>query len=124
MERGAHRRVERHHYVEAHAALAHASRQNRLDPNSHRQAVAAFDALWADVAHIPVDETVLHSAAGLAALNALRGSDAVHCASAPAAASDDVFAVTGDRELLRAWSALGIAAIDALSPRWGCGSRR
>jgi len=48
----------------------------------------------------------------LGAGHALRGYDAVHCATALAVASEDFVAIAGDHDLLRAWSELGIATID------------
>jgi uncharacterized protein len=99
-------------YVEVHAALACAMRQGRIDATSHREALNLFAVLWEDVVHIPVDDAVIRHAALLSAPHALRGYDAVHCATALAAASDDFVALSGDRDLLQAWSALGIATIN------------
>jgi len=99
-------------FVEVHAALAQARRQGRLDDISHRRAIADFDPIWEDMVQVPVDGAVIRHAATLSASHALRGYDAVHCATALAVASDDFVAVSGDRDLLRAWSDLGIATID------------
>jgi len=99
-------------YVEVHAALAQATRMDRLSTDEHRRAVQAFEVLWGDVAQIAPGAAVLRSAAVVTASHALRGYDAVHCASALAAASDDFVAVAGDHALLRAWSDLGIPVVD------------
>lgn len=99
-------------YVEVHAALAQAARHGRLDAAEHREALASFETIWEDIARIPVDSLVIGHAATLAATQALRGYDAVHCATALAVASDDFVAVAGDRRLLEAWRELGVATID------------
>lgn len=100
-------------YVEVHAALAQAVRQRRLDELTHRRALRDFSTVWADVAHVPADDAVIRRAASLTLAHALRGYDAVHCATALAVASEEDFvAVSGDRDLLRAWGALGVATID------------
>lgn len=100
-------------YVEAHAAIAQAARQGRLSTRGHEYALEAFELRWRDLVHVPPSDSLIKTAADLAAQHALRGYDAVHCATALAAASDDFVAISGDRDLLRAWSDLGIATIDA-----------
>ena len=99
-------------FVEVHSALAQATRQGRLSETDRLRSVRAFEARWNDLIRIPPHDDLLTIAATLSAEHALRGYDAVHCATALAAASDDFVAVTGDRDLLRAWSSLGIATID------------
>lgn len=98
--------------VEVHAALAAALRQGRLDDRAHQRATEAFEVLADDMAQVPVTSRVIRSAADLAFRYALRGYDAVHCATALAAASDGLIAASGDRDLLRAWSALGLHTAD------------
>ncbi|MEV8357698.1 type II toxin-antitoxin system VapC family toxin [Microbacterium sp. NPDC076895] len=100
-------------YVEAHAALAQARRLERLTDASHERAVAAFESLWTGVARIAVAPPIIREAAKIAHTQALRGDDAVHAASALAAASDDFVAVSGDAALLHAWIELGIATVDS-----------
>lgn len=97
--------------VEAHAALARGARNGRLDASGHERAVTGLEALWRDLAAIPPTPEILGVAASVAATHALRGYDAVQCATALALASDDLIAVSGDRELLRAWSELGVATV-------------
>ena len=101
-------------FVEVHSALAQATRQGRLSETDRRRSLEAFEARWNDLIHIPPHDDLLKIAALLSAEHALRGYDAVHCATALAAASDDFVAVAGDRDLLRAWHTLGIATIDTL----------
>lgn len=100
-------------YVEAHAALAQARRLERLTDASHERAVAALESLWTGVARIAVAPPIIREAAKIAHTQALRGDDAVHAASALAAASDDFVAVSGDATLLHAWIELGIATVDS-----------
>ncbi|MFT4165775.1 MAG: twitching motility protein PilT [Microlunatus sp.] len=52
------------------------------------------------------------AAAELAHSLALRGYDAVHCASAAKLNDSELVAVAGDLRLINAWWALGIAVID------------
>lgn len=99
-------------YVELHAALAQATRQRRLTDSGRLQSIDTFEARWEDILRIPPSDDLLRIAAQLSAQHALRGYDAVHCATAVAAASNDFVAVSGDRDLLRAWNSLGIATID------------
>ncbi|MFT3797339.1 type II toxin-antitoxin system VapC family toxin [Microbacterium sp.] len=99
-------------FVEVHAAIAQAARQGRLGEAEHRRALAAFEARWGDMVHVTPGDAILANAAHLAAAHALRGYDAIQCATALAVASDDFIAVGGDRDLLRAWSDLGVATVD------------
>lgn len=99
-------------YVEAAAALAQARRLGRLTPDAHRSAVAGLDELWPQVAVVEIDADLVRLAADLADRCDLRGYDAVHCASGAILAADDVVAAAGDRRLLDAWAALGLATCD------------
>lgn len=98
--------------VEVHSAIAQAVRQGRLSTTEHPRALDAFQMRWDDLIHVPPSDSLVATAARLSATHALRGYDAVHCATALAAASDDYVAVSGDRDLLRAWSELGLPTID------------
>lgn len=100
-------------YVEAHSAIAQAVRHGRISGEGHQRALDAFQLRWNDLIHVPPSDSVVRAAADLAARHALRGYDAVHCATALAVASDDFVAISGDRDLLRAWGELGVATIDA-----------
>lgn len=100
-------------YVEVRTALAQAHRLQRLSDRAYQQAIYGFEQLWEEITPIAPVERLLRHAAALGSQQALRGYDAVHCATALAAASDHFAAITGDAALLRAWSNLGIITIDA-----------
>lgn len=99
-------------YVEAAAALAQARRLGRIPPARHRSTLRALDRLWAELDVVEVDDILVRRAAELARVHALRGYDAVHCAAAEQLADDDLVLAAGDRELLRAGWALGLAVGD------------
>lgn len=99
-------------YVETHAALARAARLGRLSEHAHRRARHAFTVRWDDLIAIYPRERLLFRAADLTTSHPLRGYDAVHCATALGTASDDFVAVSGDRDLLQAWSELGLHTLD------------
>ncbi len=99
-------------YVEAAAALAQARRLGRLTSDAHRGAIASLDDLWSQVAVVEIDADLMRLAADLADRFDLRGYDSVHCASGVILADDDVVAAAGDRRLLGAWVALGLATYD------------
>ncbi len=99
-------------FVETAAALAAATRSGRLTTAQHRRALALLDRLWLELAVIEADDRLVRRAAELADRLALRGYDAVHCASAAQLEDDDLVAATGDARLRRAWAELGIATFD------------
>ncbi|MFT4136042.1 type II toxin-antitoxin system VapC family toxin [Microbacterium sp.] len=99
-------------YVEVHTALAQAARQGRLSAAALEQVCESFEELWDQIVAITPSDGIIRSAARLGARHALRGYDAVQCATALAAASDDFVAVSGDRDLLRAWTDLGLVTVD------------
>lgn len=99
-------------YVEGAAALAQALRNGRMDADQHGASLAVLDAVWAQCDVIDLDQHLVVEAATMARQFGLRGYDAVHCASANRIRDDTLVAVSGDRRLLRAWSALGLATID------------
>jgi hypothetical protein len=99
-------------YVETAAALSQARRMDRLTDHEHYASLRLLDQLWAEVDVAEVDEPVVARAATLAHQLALRGYDAVHCASAEQLNDEDVVAATGDQRLLAAWTELGIATFD------------
>jgi predicted nucleic acid-binding protein len=96
-------------YVEAAAALALARRMRRITDRNQRAAVGSLNDLWRDFRVIEVDETVTHRAAELADSLALRGCDAVHCASAERIDAGDLVVASGDNDLLTACIELGLA---------------
>jgi hypothetical protein len=104
-------------YVEAAASLAQARRLNRLTTRTHRGALTLLDQLWEQVDVVEVDQPAVVRAAALAEQQlGLRGYDAVHSAAAESVLDDDLVAAAGDRELLAAWSKLGLATYDTNAP--------
>ncbi|MGH3813652.1 MAG: type II toxin-antitoxin system VapC family toxin [Pseudonocardiaceae bacterium] len=103
-------------YVEAAAALAQALRLARLTKQSYRAAMRILDRLWDEFEVVDVDDRIVRRAAQLAYTCALRGDDAVHCASAEQLSDGDLVVATGDRKLLDACISLGIATADVTNP--------
>ncbi|WIY83856.1 type II toxin-antitoxin system VapC family toxin [Propionimicrobium sp. PCR01-08-3] len=99
-------------YVEVAAALAMAERQGRITSDEFEHAWADFTLRWAEVGVIAVSAGFVVRAARVARSHALRGYDAVHCTMALALNDADLVAVSGDKELLRAWDELGVATAD------------
>ena len=99
-------------FVEVAAALAAAQRAERITPSQRRRAWANFEHAWPDIDVLDLTAELCQSAAGFAWTQALRGYDAVHCASAHAVSDPDLVAVSGDAQLLGAWHRLGIAVLD------------
>jgi predicted nucleic acid-binding protein len=96
-------------YVEAAAALARARRMERITGRNHRAALDSLDDLWRDFRVVEIDETVARRAADLADRHALRGYDAVHCASAERIDAPDLVVASGDKDLLAACTELALA---------------
>ena len=99
-------------YVESAAALAQALRLGRLSGPAHRSTLRILDRLWGEFDVAEVDEAVVSRAAELAHSCALRGYDAVHCASAEQLDDEDLVVASGDRGLLVACASLGLATSD------------
>jgi predicted nucleic acid-binding protein len=99
-------------YVESAAALAQALRLDRLAKKEHAAALRILDELWREFSIVEVDGGLAERAAELAHACALRGYDAVHCASAEQLADDDLVVASGDKRLLSACSTLGMATAD------------
>ncbi|PZU44175.1 MAG: VapC toxin family PIN domain ribonuclease [Microbacterium sp.] len=102
-------------FAEVHSALALATRIGRIDTAARARAAENFAKMWPQLATIPPNDAILAVAADLTFAHGLRAYDAIHCATAVAAASVDFFAVSGDRDLLRAWIALGIPTASTAS---------
>lgn len=102
--------------VETAAALAQAHRMARLGDQAYASCQQLLDQLWPQLEVVEVDETLVRRAAELADLLALRGYDAIHCASAEQLDDSDLVAASGDKRLLDAWRALGIATFDTNQP--------
>jgi hypothetical protein len=99
-------------YVETAAALAQAERLRRLSGREHGEALRRLRLLWPEFDVIEADAALADRAAELARAQALRGYDAVHCASAEALDDDDLVLASGDRAVLKACTDLGIATAD------------
>jgi predicted nucleic acid-binding protein len=72
--------------------------------------------MWTEFDIVEVDDGIVRRAARLAHAHALRGYDAVHCASAEQLDDDDLVIASGDRKLLEACTTLGMATADANNP--------
>jgi predicted nucleic acid-binding protein len=103
-------------YVEAAAALAQGTRLGRLTAQMQRRALGGLEDLWQQMSVLALDHPLAVRAAQLADQFALRGYDAVHCASAEAVMDPELVAVSGDSQLLHAWHGLGIATVDVNQP--------
>jgi uncharacterized protein len=105
-------------YPEGRAALAAARRLDRLGVDEHREALADFEELYADLATIGVDQELAVRAGRYAEDLGLRGYDSVHLATALELGDDEVVVVTWDRDLARATEeiGLGVAGFDGDPP--------
>lgn len=99
-------------YVEVAAALAMAERRNRITAAEHREAWSNFAEIWPDVDVVELTPELATAAAGIAGSLALRGYDAVHCASAAAFNDPEMVAAAGDSRLLSAWRSLAVTVLD------------
>jgi predicted nucleic acid-binding protein len=95
--------------VEARAALAQAARGSRISPAQLRSSTKGLDDLIAQLDLVDIDDELIHRASDLAESQALRAYDAVHLAAALRVADDELIVVAGDRALVAAASALGLA---------------
>ena len=96
-------------YAEGRAALAMAQRMQRLNGQDLRSAVDAFEAVHDQLQLVEVTESLVRRAGVRAEEFGLRGYDSVHLASVEEIADEDVVLAAGDRGLLSAADALGIA---------------
>ena len=99
-------------FAEAAAAVARAERDGRIAPDEMDSVLPALDEHWREMRKVEVSDRVVRAAAAHARLFALRGYDAVHCASAQLLAADELVAASGDRSLVAAWKALGLRTFD------------
>lgn len=102
-------------YPEGRAALAAARRLNRLGKEEHREALAAFEELYAELVTVGVDRVLAVRAGEYAEELGLRGYDATHLATALELGDEEVVMVTWDRNLAGAAErvGLGVAGIEA-----------
>jgi uncharacterized protein len=97
-------------YAEVCAALAAARRNRALTEPGLGRALRSWDALWAQVAPIVLDEALAKTAGELARVHALRGADAGHLAAAQATGSD--LLLSADRDLCAAAQRCGMATVE------------
>ncbi|MGH3387275.1 MAG: type II toxin-antitoxin system VapC family toxin [Actinomadura sp.] len=102
-------------YVETAAALAQALRLGRLTEQNHLAALHILDRMWTEFDIVEVDDGIVQRAARLAHGCALRGYDAVHCASAEQLDDSDLVVASGDKKLLEACATLGLATANTNS---------
>ena len=95
--------------VEARAALAQATRAGRLNRRQLARAKHGLDTLLEQLDVVEVDDELIRSASELAETRALRAYDAVHLAAALRLETDDAVMVAGDRALITAAQASGLA---------------
>lgn len=86
-------------YPEVRSALAAAHRRGDLDDRAFTTASRGWDDFWAAVRPVELTTTVEHHAGELAKRRALRGTDAVHLASALAIPSPGLVVAVWDRKL-------------------------
>lgn len=96
-------------YAEAAAALSQGVRLGRVTAAEHRAAVRVFDRYWDEFEVVEVDQVLVSRAARLAHEQALRGYDAVHCAAAEQLEEPQLLVAAGDKQLLAACRAVGLA---------------
>lgn len=95
-------------YPEGRAALAAARRLNRLGKEEHREALAAFEELCAELVTVGVDQELAARAGAHAEELGLRGYDAVHLATALELGDEEIVLVTWDQDLARAAERVGL----------------
>jgi predicted nucleic acid-binding protein len=96
-------------YPEGRAALAQAQRLGRLTVRQLRAAVREFEARYLELDVVELDDVLARRAGHLAELYGLRGYDGVHLAAADRVCDPDLVVVAGDRALLTAAAAKGLA---------------
>jgi len=96
-------------YAEGRAALAQAQRMGRISRRQLRAAVDELDEVFSQIDVVGIDEPLVRRAGELAETHGLRRYDAVHLAAAQRAADRDLVVVAGDRALLTAAAAVGLA---------------
>lgn len=95
--------------VGACAALAQAARTGRISPAHLRSLTRDLEALFFQFELVEVDDDLVRQACDLAESQALRAYDAVHLAAALQVMDTDLVLVAGDRALLAAAEAVGLA---------------
>jgi predicted nucleic acid-binding protein len=95
-------------YPEGRAALAAAHRLDRLGEEEHREALAAFEEVCADLVTVGVDQEIAARAGDHAEDLGLRGYDAVHLATALELGEEEIVFATWDRDLAQAAGHVGL----------------
>jgi len=101
-------------YPEASAALGAMLRAGRLDEAGVRTAICRLERMHDDIELVRFDRTAADLAGGLAQRHRLRGSDAVHLATAVAYDAPRVVMATWDRRLAAASAEEGMAVVPTL----------
>jgi uncharacterized protein len=105
-------------YAELHAGLARKLREGMLARAEHRRIARAFDRDRRAYARVDLPDDLPTRARDLVLRHPLRGSDAIHPASAlhlRAAIGEEVRLVAADDRLLAAADAEGVGIVDARS---------
>ncbi len=100
-------------YPEVRAALAAAVRAGRLSTREGGEQAVRWDEMWSGLAAIDLDSDIAAEAGRLAEEHLLRGSDAVHLASALLLDAPDVTVAVWDRRLHAAALAAGLQVAPA-----------
>jgi uncharacterized protein len=100
-------------YPEVRAALAAAGRNHDLGSHGLAAAEQAWEEYWPATRPVELTRAVERQAGQLAAQYALRGTDAVHLASALALADPGLILAAWDRRLRAGASAAGVAVAPA-----------
>lgn len=101
-------------YPEVCAALAAARRNRALTQPGLQRALDVWNALWAQLDPVKLDEPLARDAGDLAHVHALRGADAVHLAAAQATGCDVL--LSAHTALCAAARRCGMAIFDLSSP--------
>jgi predicted nucleic acid-binding protein len=108
--------------VEVASTLARKEKAGDIPRSRLDQALLDLRQDWQQFAKVHLTDEVLTDAFRVARANALRGSDAVHLASALllkaglAGTEDEMILVTSDRELREAGQASGLHVVDPTNP--------
>lgn len=100
-------------YPEGRAALAAARRGGRLAASGYRKAVEDFEAIYAELLMVGIDEVLSRRAGELADELGLRGYDAVHLSTA-LALGPETTCITWDVELNAAAHERGLAVAPSM----------
>lgn len=99
--------------------MAAAQRLGRLGATEHREALAAFEELYAELVTVGLDQELAARAGEHAEGFGLRGYDSVHLATALELGDEELVLVTWDRDLAGAAerAGLGIAGLGGAAER-------